>query len=389
MRSVSRLFAVVLALSSTLAGATKIPLGAEGQSLTLNFQLQTWLGVTEKGALNGEDLGFDMRLRRVRAALTGEPTDTFAFLLQLDSPNFGFRQDFTPRLLVQDAWVSYAPTGRTAGTVLMVDAGFLLLPISRQLLSSTTSFTTIDVHTDAVRGFREGPGLRDLGVSLRGWTLDKKVGFRGGIYHGVSGTPGAFSATNPRAGLNPKSHPRLAGFVNVNLLGTEEGGWLYQGIYFAEQPIVSVGVGGAYQSLAAHGPTGITDTRVASADVFADIPVSGEQEAIVHATGYRNSFGAGAPDTGWGYFADIGYRYKFAMLYVSDEGFSGDACPEGLAAPECTARTADSNIVRAGLDFFINKNVNHVKLEYSNGRSLLASNAARLNSLLVQWNTVF
>jgi hypothetical protein len=30
-----------------------------------------------------------------------------------------------------------------------------------------------------------------------------------------------------------------------------------------------------------------------------------------------------------------------------------------------------------------------VKLEFANGRSLVASDAARINSVLVQWNTVF
>jgi hypothetical protein len=148
-------------------------------------------------------------------------------------------------------------------------------------------------------------------------------------------------------------------------------------------------VGGAYQSRATRSPSGITDTRIVSAAAFADIPVGVDQEAVFHATGYRNNFGAGSPDTGWGYFADLGYRYKFAMLYGSYEGFNGDACPEGLTPPTCAARTADSSIIRAGLGFFIGRNLNHLKLEFSNGRSFVASDAARVNSLLLQWNAIF
>ncbi|MBF5042969.1 hypothetical protein FGE12_11265 [Aggregicoccus sp. 17bor-14] len=379
----------MLGLSSTLAGATKIPLGTEGQALTVNFQLQTWAGLTQDANPAGDGLGYDFRLRRVRAVISAEPTDKWAFLLQLDAANFGTGQDYSPRFLPQDAWVSYSPTGRSAKNVFMVDAGFLLVPLSRQALSSTTSFTTIDVHLDAVRGFREGPGIRDLGVQVRGWALDKKIGYRGGIYRGVTGTQGDLSAANPRAGLNPSSHPRLGGFVNFNILGTEEGNWLYQGIYFQEKPVVSVGVGGGYQSKAVRGPSGLTDTRVFSGDFFADLPTGAEGEGVVHATAYRNDFGGGSANTGWGYFVDAGYRFGFVMPYASYEGFNADSCPDGLVAPACTADTQNSSIIKAGLHFYINKNANHIDVEYANARSLKPSDADRVNSVLVQWNTVF
>jgi hypothetical protein len=388
MRNLSKAIAVALGLSSTLAGATKIPLGAD-QSLTVNFQLQTWASITEDANLAADGPGFDMRLRRVRAVISAEPSDKWAFLLQLDAANFGLGQNYSPSYIPQDAWASYSPTGRSAANVFMIDAGFLLVPLSRQALSSTTSFTTIDVHLDAVRGFREGPGIRDLGVQVRGWALDKKIGYRGGVYRGVVGTTGDFSATNPRAGLNPNTHPRLAGFVNFNLIGTEEGNWLYQGIYFTEKPTVSVGGGFGYQSKSVRSPGGISDTRVISGDVYADWPFSAEQEAVFHGTFYRNDFGSGSGNTGNGYFADAGYRFKWVMPYVSYEGFTGDDCPDGLVAPACTSGTLDSSIVKAGLHFFINKNANHIDVEFANGRSLKTEDAPRVNSLLVQWNTVF
>lgn len=389
MRNLTRAFAVLVGLSSTLAGATKIPLGPEGQALTVNFQLQTWAGVTENANPGRDGLGFDMRLRRVRAVIAADPTDKWSFLLQFDSPNYGLNQDFTPRIVAQDAWVSYSPTGRSAKNVLMIDAGFLLVPLSRQLLSSTTSFTTIDVHTDAVRGFREGPGLRDLGVQVRGWALDKKIGYRGGIFRGVQGTPAATPTPSPRQGLTPNTHPRFSGFVNYNIMGTEEGNWLYQGIYFTEKPTVSVGAGFGYQSKAVRAPVGVSDTRVISADLFVDYPLSAEQEAVLHATYYRNDFGSGSRDTGHGYFADAGFRYKAVMPYVSYQGFSGDDCPDGLTAPACASGTADSSIVKAGARFFINKNANHVALEFANGRSLTTSEADRVNSVLLPWTTGF
>ena len=149
-----------------------------------------------------------------------------------------------------------------------------------------------------------------------------------------------------------------------------------------------MGFGGGYQSRAVRGPSGVSDTRLFSGDVFADYPFGADAEAVFHATAYRNDFGSNSRDTGWGYFADAGYRYKAVMPYVSYEAFSADEC-DGLAAPACTAGTQESSIVRGGLHFYINKNANHIDVEYSNGRSLTTEEAPRINSVLVQWNAVF
>ena len=97
------------------------------------------------------------------------------------------------------------------------------------------------------------------------WRNVEKIGFRGGIYEGVRGTAGDFNATtNPNGGLNPHGNPRLAGFVNFDILGSEEGAWLYHGIYWADKPILTVGVGAVYQSLSTRGPNGVTDSRMES-----------------------------------------------------------------------------------------------------------------------------
>lgn len=393
MRKLATALTLALALlTSTAAHATKIPLGAtpEAGFLTVNAQLQTWVSALHRGALDGDNPLYDMRLRRARLVVTGDPTDKWSFLVQLDSPNWGAGGNWTPGFIVQDFWGSYAFTGRTGGTVIMLDAGMLLLPLSRQFLQSTTSFTTIDVHLDAERGFRETPGVRDLGLSVRGWALDKKLGFRGGIYRGAVGTAGDFSATNPRAGLNPHSAPRYALFLNYNILGTEEGSWLYNSIYFTDKPIVSVGGAATYQSRATRGALGQpTDARLLSGHVFADIPTLPDHEAILHGTYYRNDFGGGVKDTGNGFFVDAGYRVGFLFPYVSYEFFDADECPADVPAAACTSNTANSSIWKGGLGFYINKNANHVKIEFSSGRSLKAENGPITRSVLAQWNYVF
>lgn len=392
MKHLTRVLAVVVSLFATVAGATKIPIPIEGSSLNLGIQLQPWILITQNAAPDAVSPNYDLFLRRARVVINGDAGQYFSYLVQFDNPSFGRRGNITGRAIIQDAWVGWAPTGISGPNVLYIDAGYLLLPISRHLLMTTTNFTTVDAHADSFRGMRETAAFRDLGVSLRGWALDKRIGFRGGIYEGVRGTTGAFDATNnPNAGLNPHGHPRLAGFVNFDLIGSEEGTWLYQGTLWAEKPVVSVGLGGVYQSLSTRGPNGITDSKMASADVFADFPFSSSQEIVFQTTGYRNDYGLGSKDTGWGWFADLGYRIRAFEPYVSYELFSGDACPtDAPAGTVCSqAQTADTRMFRIGLDYFINKNLNHVKAEFAIGRSLLALSKPSTWSITAQWNYNF
>jgi hypothetical protein len=112
---------------------------------------------------------------------------SFSYLVQIDNPNFGKFGNFNGRAIVQDAWVGWAPTGIKGGTVVYIDAGILLMPISHHLLESTTNFITADAQIDAFR-FPGSvfPAFRDTGVQVRGWALDKKIGFRGGVYEGYA-----------------------------------------------------------------------------------------------------------------------------------------------------------------------------------------------------------
>src|SRR5438309_1774402 len=77
---------------------------------------------------------------------------------------------------------------------------------------------------------------RSIGLQLRGWAMDKKIGFRGGVFEGQRA-----SATSTL--VNARSTPLFAGFAQYNILGTQEGAFIYQSIYFSKEPLLSVGVG--------------------------------------------------------------------------------------------------------------------------------------------------
>ncbi len=364
-------------LLAPAAFATKVPIPIEGATLNVSVQVQTEIFATESGAPNGNDMSFDVFVRRTRLLVNGDISQNFSYLLQIDNANFGKYGNFTGRAIVQDAWIGWAPTGITGGNVIYIDAGILLIPISHHLLESTTNFITGDVHTDEFR-FSGNPfqALRDTGIQVRGWWFDKKLGFRGGAYEGY--TPfdqpaGTCTATGAGC-ITPKRYPQFAGFVNLNLIGSEEGGWLYGAYKWGKDPILSIGGSGVYQSQAIRNtsinPTGnITDQKLWSVDVYLNFPQSEAAELVFEATGYYSFNGSGSNNTGKGFFADVGYRLGSIAPYASFSYFKTDDCSDLLlTTAQTTACNASVDIgnsrnFKTGLNFFFNKNLNHLNLE--------------------------
>jgi hypothetical protein len=376
----------VLATSLLLAPAafaTKVPIPIEGATLNVSVQVQTQALINESGTPNGKDLSYDIYVRRTRLLANGDISQNFSYLIQVDNANFGKFGNFTGRAIVQDAWIGWAPTGITGGNVLYIDAGLLLIPISHHLLTSTTNFITADVHTDEFRFPGNGfPALRDTGVQLRGWWLDKKIGFRGGVYEGYA--PGAGVTAQPAgtctatgAGcITPKRYPQFAGFINFDIIGSEEGGWLYGAYKWAKDPVLSVGFSGVYQAQAIRN-TGIsasgdnTNQRLASADVYLNLPMSEAAELVVEATGYLNGNGSGNANTGTGFFIDAGYRFGFVAPYASFSYFQSSTDCAGMTLTTAQRTTCNASVDsansrnwKAGLNFFFNKNLNHLNLEF-------------------------
>ena len=393
-----------LALAALLipaaAHAIKIPIPVEGATLNLSFQLQTQFLMQENGAVNGNDNSYDIFVRRSRLLINGDFNQNFSYLVQIDNPNYGKKGNFNSRALIQDAWVGWAPGGITGSNVLYIDAGLLLIPISHNGLESTTNFITADLHSDSFRGLNPGllTGLRDTGVQLRGWAFDKKVGFRGGVYEGVR----AASTSTPNPTIAPKSNPRFAGFVNFDILGSEEGGWLYGAYKWGKDPILSVGASGIYQSQALPNAAtgGLGDQALVSVDTYLNLPMTEAAELVFEATLYLNRNGSNSRDTGLGGFADLGYRFGAIAPYVGYEYFSAADCDTAnLTVKQClpvTATTGDVRTAKVGVNYFVNKNFNHLNAEltFNHGQSkdaatntTLAANSTK--TFLLHWSSIF
>jgi hypothetical protein len=360
------LAALALLLAAGPSRAINIPLPIEGATLNITPHIQTQVMLTENGTPDGTAWATDVFARRTRLYVTGDINTLFSYYFLVDNPNFGKFGNYTSRVIVQDAFVSWSPLGKTGGTVMYIDAGLQFVPFTRETFTSISSKPGVEGHVDMVRGFPGAfyPANRSNGVQLRGWALDKKIGFRGGVFEGQR----PFSST----AVNPLSNPLVAGFVQYNVLGTQEGAFVYQSIYFAKEPLLSVAVSGAYQSRALVVPKGVTDEKGLTGMVFLDYPFSEDQELVAQFEPYLYNNGSGSKDTGFGWSADLAFRFKWIKPYVSYETFTSDDCPGdlvGTALATCQgatgAHSADSRNFRAGLDFYINKSANHVMVEFS------------------------
>jgi len=384
MRTSLRLLpALLLCLLSTASLAVAIPLPTK--DVTLNFQvfIQPQFQLNENGAPNGTDAAYDLFVRRTRLQVNGDVGNNWSYYFQVDNANFGKFGNFTNRMIVQDAWVAFGPWGTKGDNVLLFEGGLVFYPNSRLTITSSANQPNVDGHPDMLRGFTASnfPATRTTGVQVRGWTLNKKVGFRGGVYEGVQ------PQTNPAAPVlppfNPHRYPAVAGFVNLDIIGSEEGSYLYQTVQFGKNPVVSLSVAGTYQADALRTAKGITNQRSLVSTLYADIPQSEDGEFVGLLSGYLYGNGTGSRDTGKGFSADVGYRFGFVRPYVSWEYFTSDDCtagPDATTAQCAQAHTADSRNVRAGFDFYINKAQNHFVIEGSLNRGQSGFGAQSINA---------
>lgn len=335
------------------APARAVKLSADEDTfVNVRFLLQAWVQVTEEGAPNGESLGKDLFLRRVRIILGGQINDRISFFFNTDAPNFGRDGYENQAFLVHDAWATYriAPE-------LLIDAGFMQLPSVHNGNLGAPFLFTLDYHAPV---FRFPPAstqfFRDMGVQARGVLADDRVQYRLGVFRGVRGVPTVAGAppTGPQ-GLNPSDALRLAGSLRFNFLEAEREEFFLKGLYFGEKSVLSVGVAGEWQEDAARDAAGLTDYGWGGADVFLDLPIGAQQEVIANVAAMSWQAGEGSPNTGMSYYAEAGYRYREVSPFVAWESFDSDA-PQGAG---------DFDAIRFGGAWWIDQQNANLKLEVS------------------------
>ncbi|GAC1600723.1 MAG: hypothetical protein NVS4B10_12530 [Myxococcales bacterium] len=344
MKSLSRLLVLAVALLSTSAWAVKIPVGTDSAinfSLLVQPTLQFLDGASPNGSLNT-----DYYVRRARLNVTGNYGKYLAYQLQFDAPRIGRLGSFSQTAIVQDANLTVIPVPD-----LYIDLGVMTMPLSRTSLQSAGAFNTLDLLGDPVR-YNTAFNLRDAGIQVRFVGMDKKLNARVGLFNGVR--PGNQPATTF---VNPDGLPKVGGYIQYAILG-QEGGYVFNGIYFSETPIVSLGFGGQYQAkgvptakaVAGKTQADPSDYTVLTGSYFIELPFSSDAEVVSNGSYYQYRNGAGSRDTGYGMSGDLGFRYGREPV-ISMQYFNSDS------------HTADYRRPAVALNFWLNKHAWNVKAE--------------------------
>jgi hypothetical protein len=231
------------------------------------------------------------------------------------------------------------------------------VPFARHTIEGAVGLNAIDYHPNTIR-LPAGKVWRDTGVQFRGLVADNLIHYRLGVFEGVrTAVPPPPPAMNAPAQtpLNEGGLPRFTGQLRLNLLGSEPDFFL-KGIYFSAKPLVSVGAGADVQPNAVRKLDGSPGLYLAiSGDVFAEYPLSEDDEIIAKANFFNYSEGSspigGLAAGGMAFFAEGGFRHAWIEPLAYIEYVRGKNDSLTIVAPH------------AGLNFWITKHTFNVKTD--------------------------
>lgn len=223
------------AAAAVIVLAMAVPAGAQA-TITVNEDMNFRLGVL--GQFQGDWLEAaatgdapNLFVRRVRLLVGGQVTRNVSFFIETDAPNLGKKlpdgKSITPQLVVQDAYGEVR-----VRSWLLVDAGLLLVPFSRNSLQSAASLLAIDygAYSFAQSGPTQCTAGRDTGIQARGHLLGNRFEYRVGAFQGAH-----------RPGLDPA--PRFIGRAQYHFLETEGTGYFYTGTHLGAKRVAALGSG--------------------------------------------------------------------------------------------------------------------------------------------------
>ena len=247
-RALGILVLVILALALPSVGAAQVVVKvSDTVNFRLGFQLQTWADYLQDQNTQGYSQNFF--LRRIRFIAAGQLAKDVTFFFQTDNPRLGNAgtngaKNTNTGLLVQDAFGEWRVFGNDQ---FILDAGKMLMPVTRNSLQSTSSHLSLDGGTFT---FLQGAGTqsdagRDFGVQLKSYLVADHLEIRGGVFDGFRGpatttTSGTPPVTVTNAGS--RNSPRVAVRVVYNFLDTEKG-YVPVGTNLGKKSIIAIGGG--------------------------------------------------------------------------------------------------------------------------------------------------
>lgn len=258
----------------TMGPSNELVLG-ENFFIRPGLMLQGWSELLQDRVVQqpeGEegDYQWNTYLRRARIFFAGGVFKKLTFLLLLEAANLG-RTTTAPdgsttkafdTLVFQDAFLSL-----NLHQAFSLQAGLMLSPFCRNILQSTSTYTTLDVLTTSATfiGSVQTSALRDTGVQAKGQLLSDHLEYRVGFFQGIR-------QASPQAGAaGGKNPPRFLGYLQYDFLDTETG-YVFNGMYFGKKRVLGVAGGFDYQKLDG---TDVDAYWAVSAAAFLNYPLAG------------------------------------------------------------------------------------------------------------------
>jgi len=363
--------ALAALLASSAVPAIEVNLGTEDFTLRISPQLQPRFEADFDGppgaAAPSGHANFDFFIRRARLLVSGSAYKQFTFAILLNAVRLGERGNFNVAPFLQDLFVGYVPA-----TDVNIEMGFLYMPLTHAALGSATDASALE-GAGSILLYNNARNQRETGIQVRALFLERRILVRGGLYEGARSSPTA-------PALNPQGVPLTAGMIRLNLVG-DETRYAYPGIYLDGKTRVSIGVGGQYQphSGGLRAATGTYDDYIAlAADLFADVALPTDTEAVLTLGGYRFDYGAGNAKTGNGMHAELGYRWGRFEPQGNFHWFNSDTKKNSYLR------------VAAGMNFFLQGHRAKVQAEFA---SVIANaslaNTPALHQVVVQTQLAF
>ncbi len=219
--------ALLLALAANAAAQAVVTVSED-----VNFRLGV-LGQFQADWLEGAGTGDapNLFVRRVRLLVGGQVAKNVSFFVETDAPNLGKKlpdgKSINPQLVVQDAYGEVR-----LRSWLVVDAGLMLVPFSRNSVQSAATLLPIDygAYSFAQSTPTQCTAGRDTGIQARGHFLGNRLEYRVGAFQGAH-----------RPGLDPSA--RLIGRAQYHFLETEGTGYFYAGTHLGTKRVAALGAG--------------------------------------------------------------------------------------------------------------------------------------------------
>jgi hypothetical protein len=321
---------------------------------------------------NGDagDFARNIYLRRARFFMGGTIGSSLTYFLLWESANNGAPiADATGAINKQNQTFAFndAYLDFKVNPNISIQAGLMLLPFTRNILQSTSTYWTLDIAgvSASYIAATQTNVLRDYGAQLKINAVDNHLELRGMVSEGVripDLTPSA--AMTPVARNAGKNNPRLTAFAQYNLLDPDTG-YVFNGQYFGRKKIAGVAAGVDYQAISSDNPYFAT-----SLTGFAAIPIKGADpknggDEVGGQIEYLHFHGGGvvpgSQASALGKFdamlLEAGYYNKAAKISVFGK-FEGRFFADA-------AKAGNQRVYGVGLKYFLAEQIANLTLMYS------------------------